>query len=122
MLTLLRSLKIPDASLPSCSVNFFLKIVVDFTKQIVYNGGVKRKGLPMKKSVLKKLLSIKKRFHVMALEHKRLDAETIEITINGIAIQTKNPEAPAFLKYWKDSPSAFADLMGEVKALHDAAE
>lgn len=104
------------------SVNFFLKIVVDFTKQIVYNGGVKRKGLPMKKSVLKKLLSIKKRFHVMALEHKRLDEETIEISINGIAIQTKNPEAPAFLKYWKDSPSAFADLMGEVKALHDAAE
>jgi hypothetical protein len=64
---------------------------------------------------MKKLLQIKKRFHIFSLEHKRLDEETIEITINGIAIQTKNPNAPAFLKYWKDSPSAFADLMKEVR-------
>ena len=69
---------------------------------------------------MKKLLQIKKRFHVFSLEHKRVDAETIEITLNGIVFQTKNPEAPAFLKYWKDSPSAFADLMADVKAVHEA--
>lgn len=122
MLTLLRSMKTQEDSSGQLSVNFFLKIVVDFTKQIVYNGGVKRKGLPMKKSVLKKLLSIKKRFHVMALEWQDSDIAPIKVKINGIDVEFDDLETRACLKYWKDSPSAFSDLMAAVKSAYDKAE
>ena len=76
----------------------------------------------MKKSVLKKLLSIKKRFHIFALEWKDSDTAPIKATINGIEIEFKDLEVRACLKYWKDSPSAFSDLMAAVKTAYDEAE
>ncbi|MDD4110053.1 MAG: hypothetical protein PHS54_00705 [Clostridia bacterium] len=76
----------------------------------------------MKKSALKKLLSIKKRFHIFALEWSDSDVAPIKVTLNGIDIEFDDLEVRACLKYWKDSPSAFSDLMAAVKSAYDKAE
>ena len=77
----------------------------------------------MKKSNLKPLLRIKKRFHIYAIEcNLQQDVAPVKAKINGIDIEFSDLGALSFLQYWKDSKSAFANLLAAIKEAYDKAE
>jgi hypothetical protein len=78
----------------------------------------------MKKSVLKQLLKIKKRMHIMSLKNVQIatDRKSATLEINGIEVKFSNLDSADFLSFWHDSPSASAKLLGEIKRAYDEAE
>ncbi len=77
----------------------------------------------MTKSQLKPLLKIKKRMHICALKVTLLseDRKNAMLEINGVPVDFYNLESADFLSFWKDSPSASAMLLREIKRAYDEA-
>ena len=86
---------------------------------------VKRKGLVTmnKKQTIKKLLQLKKRMHIFAIEFNPLaDVAPLVVKINGIEIKFDNLDILSSLKYWKDSKSALQAIFDAIKDAYEKAE